>query len=168
MDEEEDEDEGLDERDDLEWAPRPPPVATAFRGLDALLEVMRQPFPPPVGPVDDIRETDGIAPWALSNDEEEEYDNYDYEDDEETGWQPPVFGWAPVPVDIDALLSGLQNLSDAGDDFEQYESSVEAEDEETGDIITASEGVPFPWGGGGGDHEPPGDRQEEDGYEDID
>ena len=180
MEEEVDEEEGPEERDDdQDWAPRPPPAATAFRGLDALLEVMRQPFPPPVAPVDDIRETDGIAPWAfdennlqatagrapwlLGNDEEEEYDDYDYEENDDTGWEPPVFGWAPVPVDIDALLSGLQSVSD-GDD----ESSVEAEDGETGDIITASEGVPFPWGGGGGHHEPPDDRQQDGGDEDID
>lgn len=127
---------------------------------------MRQPFPPPVGPIDDIRETDGIAPWALSNDEEEEYDDYDYEDNDETGWEPPVFGWAPVPVDIDALLSGLQNVSDGDDDFEQDESSVEAEDDDGGDIITASEGVPFPWGSGGGHPEPPDDQQEGGGYDD--
>lgn len=169
MDEDEDdENEDPNERDDQEWGTRPPPVTTAFRGLDALLEVMRQPFPPPVGPLDDIRDTDGIAPWALSNEEEEEYDDYDYEDNDEIGWEPPVFGWAPVPVDIDALLSGLQSVSDAEDDLEQYESSIEADDDETGDIITASEGVPFPWGGGGGRREPPDDGQEEDCNDDVD
>jgi hypothetical protein len=161
------EDTDHDEREDQEWAPRPPPITNVFRGLDALLEVLRQPFPPPVGPVDDIRETDGIAPWALSNNEEEEYDDYGYEDNDEAGWEPPVFGWAPVPVDIDALLSGLQSVSDGEDDFDEDELSIEAEDEETGGIITASEGVPFPWGGGGGgQHEPPNERHEDGGHDD--
>lgn len=187
MEEEEDE-EDPDERDDQQWAPRPPLAATPFRGLDALLEVMRQPIPPPLPPVEDIRDTDGIAPWAFdennlqatagrapwvlgSNEEEEEYDEYDYEDDD-TGWEPPVFGWAPVPVDIDALLSGLQGVSDDDGDVGRDGSSVEGDGDEAGGIITASEGVPFPWGGGGGDSggdsEPPDDQHQDGGYDDVD
>lgn len=184
--EEEEEEEDPDERGEQEWAPRPPLAATPFRGLDALLEVMRQPFPPPLPPGDDIRDTDGIAPWAFdennlqatagrapwvlgNNEDEEEYDEYDYEDDEGTGWQPPVFGWAPVPVDIDALLSGLRNVSDDEDDAGRDDSTVYGEDHETRDVITASEGVPFPWGGGGrGGDEPPGDPREDGDHEDVD
>ena len=181
---EEEEEEDPDETDDREWAPRPPPAPTAFRGLDALLEVMRQPFPPPLAPVEDIRETDGIAPWAfdennlqatagrapwvLGNDEEEEYDEYDYEDNDDTGWEPPVFGWAPVPVDIDALLNGLRNISDDDDDVGRDESTVEGEDDEVGDIITASEGVPFPWGDGEGDSELSDDVRQAGGHDDVD
>lgn len=181
---EEEEEEDPDESNDQEWAPRPPPAATAFRGLDALLEVMRQPFPPPLAPVEDIRETDGIAPWAfdennlqatagrapwvLGNEEEEEYDEYDYEDDDDTGWEPPAFGWAPVPVDIDALLSGLRSLSDDDDDVGRDGSTIGEEDDEVGDIITASEGVPFPWGGGGGDSESPDDGRQDGGHDDVD
>lgn len=182
----EEEEEDPDEGDDQEWAPRPPLAATAFRGLDALLEVMRQPFPPPLPPAEDIRDTDGIAPWAFDennlqatagrapwvlgrDDEEEEYDEYDYEDDDDTGWEPPVFGWAPVPVDIDALLSGLRSVSDDGDDDEtgRDDTTVEGENDETGGIIAASEGVPFPWGGGG-DPEPPDNQRQDTGQDDVD
>lgn len=186
--EEEEEEEDPDEREDQDWAPRPPLAATPFRGLDALLEVMRQPIPPPMPPVEDIRDTDGIAPWAFdennlqatagrapwvlgNNEENEEYDEYDYEDDD-TGWEPPVFGWAPVPVDIDALLSGLRSVSDDGDDVGRDGSSVGGDDDEAGGIITASEGVPFPWGGGGGDSggdsEPPDDQHQDGGSGDVD
>lgn len=190
--EEDEEEEDPDEGDDREWAPRPPAAATPFRGLDALLEVMRQPFPPPLPPVDDIRETDGIAPWAFdennlqatagrapwvlgNNEDEEEYDEYDYEDDEDTGWEPPVFGWAPVPRDVEApidimalLRSGLRGVSDDDDDVGRDDSTVEGGDDEAGGIITASEGVPFPWGGGEGGDDPPDDPREDGSYEDVD
>lgn len=181
--EEEDEEEmDPDETGDQDRDIPRPPAAAGFRGLDALLELMRQPFPPrPMPPVDQARETDDIAPWALDDDDEMQVgdarapwalanndgdNDDDYEDNGDIGWAPPVYGWAPVPVDLDAIFDGLQ--SDYDDDVGLDESIGEDEDREIGDIITASEGVPFPWGGGGRETGEPDDSRQDDDDDGVD